>query len=164
MEKCSVKKNVPKTFPIFTEKHLCWSLVSIKLQTVRPLPFALPEFPTQVLSCEYWDVFKNICERLPFLSLELFCKDFVDISYENASFGILQYSSAWLQVIYFWFSTALSLKSAIMENSRHCVNNFRLFYNWPIKSSKYFSRNHVVPGLFFKNCSADKVDCNSFIS
>ena len=26
------------------------------------------------------------------------------------------------------------------------------------KSSKYFQRNHAVPGLFFKNCSGDEVE------
>ena len=40
-----------------------------------------------------------IYERL-LLSLKVICQDFVDISYENASFGILE-DSIWLQLIYF---------------------------------------------------------------
>ena len=56
-------------------------------------------------------ILKIICERL-LLSLEVFCKDFVDNSYENASFGILE-DSIWLQLIYFlttiafWFMKIL---------------------------------------------------------
>ena len=30
------------------------------------------------------------------------------------------------------------------------INQFQFFYNWRIKSSKSFPRNHAVPGLFFK--------------
>ena len=33
-------------------------------------------------------------------ALELFCKDFVDISYKNALFDILE-DSVWLQLVYF---------------------------------------------------------------
>ena len=44
-------------------------------------------------------ILKINCERL-LLPLEVFCKNFVDISYENASFGILK-GSIWLQLIYF---------------------------------------------------------------
>ena len=33
-----------------------------------------------------------------------------------------------------------------------------MFYNWRIKSSKNFPRNHAVPGLFFKNCSRNESD------
>ena len=44
-------------------------------------------------------ILKINCERL-LLPLEVFCKDFVNISYENASFGILK-GSIWLQLIYF---------------------------------------------------------------
>ena len=87
-----------------------------------------------------------ICERL-LLPLKVICKDFVDISYENASFGILG-DFIWLQFIYFLAITAfclmkylfwingdnlrvltkdmtvscLSLRSAIMKILRHCIN------------------------------------------
>ena len=33
-----------------------------------------------------------------------------------------------------------------------------MFYNWRIKLSKNFPRNHAVPGLFFKNCFGDEGD------
>ena len=114
-----------------------------------------------------------ICERL-LLPLKVICKDFVDISYENASFGILK-DSIWLQLIYFltiiafWLMKylfridgdnigvltkdttvqCLSLRSAIMKILRHCISKFPLFYNWRIKSSKNFPRNHAVPWLIF---------------
>ena len=32
---CSIKKAVPKTFEMFTGKHLCWSLFLIKLKAFR---------------------------------------------------------------------------------------------------------------------------------
>ena len=38
--------------PIFTEKHLCWTLFLIKLQAFRP--------PTQVFSCECCEFFINL--------------------------------------------------------------------------------------------------------
>ena len=50
-------------------------------------------------------IWKNICELL-LLSLEVFCEDFVDISYEIASYRILQ-DSIWLQVIYFLTTVAI---------------------------------------------------------
>ena len=112
---------------------------------------------------------------------EVFCKDFFNISYENVSCRILE-SLLWLQLIFFFnwncilvcelcfwitgdtltsntkdFTLYLLHKLVIMENLRHCINQFRLFYNWRIKSSKDFPRRHVVPGLFFKNCSRDEV-------
>ena len=42
--------------------------------------------------------------------LELFCKDFVDISYENASFRILE-DSVWLQFIYVFLTTIIFLSA-----------------------------------------------------
>ena len=118
-------------------------------------------------------IFIIICERL-LLPLKVICKDFVDISYENASFGILE-DSIWLQLIYFLTIIAFCLmkyifridgdnltastkdmtvqclprRLAIMKILRYCMNWFRLFYNWRIKSSKSSPRNHAVPGLIF---------------
>ena len=44
---------------------------------------------------------------------------------------------------------------------RHCINYFRLFYNWRIKSGKNVSENCAVLGLFSLNFSgegaADKI-------
>ena len=42
----------------FTGKHLCWSLFFIKLQFWRPATF-LRKTPTQMLSCEICEIFKN---------------------------------------------------------------------------------------------------------
>ena len=44
-------------------------------------------------------ILKNISKQL-LLSLEVFCKDFVDIDFENASFRILE-DFIWLQITYF---------------------------------------------------------------
>ena len=52
------KKAVPKTFTIFTGKHLC--------------------FPVNIAKCLMAPILKIICKWL-LLSLEVFCKDFVDI-------------------------------------------------------------------------------------
>ena len=54
---------------------------------------------TKSLRETFFFFFIIICERL-LLPLKVICKDFVDISYENASFGILE-DSIWLQLIYF---------------------------------------------------------------
>ena len=51
------KIHVLKNFAVFTEKHLCWSLFLIKLQAFRQ--FYQKETPTQVLSCEYCEIFKS---------------------------------------------------------------------------------------------------------
>ena len=103
-------------------------------------------FPVHITKSFRAAILKVICERL-LLPLELFCKDFGDISYENVSFSILE-DPIWLKRIYFLTAIAfwlmkylflidgdilrvsskiltvsyLSLKSAIMENSRHCIN------------------------------------------
>ena len=50
--KCFVKKVALKNFAYFTGRQLCWSLLIIKLQTLRP--------STQVLfSCEICEIFKE---------------------------------------------------------------------------------------------------------
>ena len=45
------KKGFLKHFTIFTEKHLCWP---------ASLQLYLKETPTQVFSCEYYEIVKNI--------------------------------------------------------------------------------------------------------
>ena len=46
------EKSVLKKFAIFTGKHLCWRL------------FFHKETPTQVISCKYCEIFKNIyCKK-----------------------------------------------------------------------------------------------------
>ena len=47
-----------KKFAIFTGKHLCWSLFSVKLQASDLQP-CRKETRTQVLSCEICEFFKN---------------------------------------------------------------------------------------------------------
>ena len=58
-----------------------------------------------MFSCEYYKIFKNIyfedyLQTAASASWSILYKEFVDISYENASFGI-QEDSMWLQLIYF---------------------------------------------------------------
>ena len=53
-QKCSTKNSVLKKFPIFTGKHLCWSLFLIKL-----VCNFIKGTPTQLLSCEYCEIFQN---------------------------------------------------------------------------------------------------------
>ena len=66
-----------------------------------------------MFSCEYYKIFKNIyfedyLQTAASASWSILYKEFVDISYDNASFGI-QEDSIWLQLIYclaaiaFWF-------------------------------------------------------------
>ena len=43
------KKKVLKNFRIFTGKHLCWSLLLMKIQAFKPVTL-LKETPTQVFS------------------------------------------------------------------------------------------------------------------
>ena len=56
-------------------------------------------FPVNIAKSLKAAILKIICKRL-LLPLELFCKDFVDISYGNAPFSILE-ESLWLKPIYF---------------------------------------------------------------
>ena len=56
-------------------------------------------FPVNIAKSLRAAILKIICRRL-LLPLELFCKDLVDISYENVSFSILE-ESIWLTPIYF---------------------------------------------------------------
>ena len=54
----SVKKSVLKNFANFTGKHLRWRIFLIMLQAFTLQAF-YKETPTQVLSCEVWETFKN---------------------------------------------------------------------------------------------------------
>ena len=52
------KISVLKNFAIFTGKHLCWGLFLTKWQAWRDAIY-WKETSTQVLSCEYCEIFKN---------------------------------------------------------------------------------------------------------
>ena len=47
-----------KNFANFTEKHLCWSLLLLELHA-SCLQLYWKEIPTQVLSCQICEIFKN---------------------------------------------------------------------------------------------------------
>ena len=64
-------------------------------------------FPVNIGKSLRAAILRIICERL-LLLIELFCTDFVDISYENASFSILE-DSIWLKLIYFLTTIAFWL-------------------------------------------------------
>ena len=57
-QRCSIKKAVLKNIAIFTGIHLRRNLFLIKLQAFRPATL-LKETPTQVISCEHCEIFKN---------------------------------------------------------------------------------------------------------
>ena len=48
-------------------------------------------------------------------------------------------------------------KRSTSSLSLHCINKFRLFYNWPIKWASNFLRNHAMWWLPFSYCSGDEV-------
>ena len=58
--RCSMRKDVLKNFAKFTEKHLYWGLLKIKLQGSGPQK----ETPTQVLSCEFCEIFNPFMKEL----------------------------------------------------------------------------------------------------
>ena len=82
-QKCS--KAVLKKSAIFTGKPKCWSLFLIKLQMSRCFPVNI----AKSLREPNYFIFIIICQRL-LLPLKVICKDFVDINYDNASFGVLE--------------------------------------------------------------------------
>ena len=66
--RCSIKNAVLKNFAKFTGKHLCWSLLLIKLQnfwsaaSLKKTP--TPCFPVNIAKFLRKTFVKNICERL----------------------------------------------------------------------------------------------------
>ena len=70
--RCSVKKGLLKNFANFTGKHLCWSLVLIKLQAWRS-SFLLKRDSNTSVSCEFCQIF---IEHLRWLLLS-FTRDFL---------------------------------------------------------------------------------------
>ena len=63
---CSGKKRVMKNLANFTGKHLCWILILIKLQQIRPATL-LKLDPTRMFSCEICAILKSTYfeEHLP---------------------------------------------------------------------------------------------------
>ena len=86
------KKAFLRNLAIFnTRKHLWWSLFLIKLQILRPVAL----LKIRVQHCKYCKIFKNIyfedhLETAASASWSILYKEFVDISYKNALFGILE--------------------------------------------------------------------------
>ena len=52
-------KGAPKKFPKFIRKNLCQSLYFNKVEGLRPATLPEKETPTQVLCCEFCEIFKN---------------------------------------------------------------------------------------------------------
>ena len=59
-QRCSRKKGVLKNFTKFTGKHVCQSLLFNKVAGENS-NFIKKETLTQVLSCEFFEIFKNTC-------------------------------------------------------------------------------------------------------
>ena len=110
-QRCSIKKLLLKIWQSITGKHLCWSLLLIvaELQARNFIKKRLQHgcFPVNIAKSLKAAILKIICKRL-LLPLELFCKEFVDISCENASFSIPE-ESIWLKLIYFFTTIAFWL-------------------------------------------------------
>ena len=70
-------------------------------------------FPVNIAKSLRTPILKIICERL-LLPPEVFCKDFVDIIYKNASFGSSS-KTLRLQLIYFLTTIEFSLKKYIFQ-------------------------------------------------
>ena len=65
-QSCSIEKAVLKTFAIFTEKHLCWSLLLIDLRASRPANFLKWDccFPMNIAKFLRLLILMKICEQL----------------------------------------------------------------------------------------------------
>ena len=65
-QSCSIEKAVLKTFAIFTEKHLCWSLLLIDLRASRPANFLKRDccFPMNIAKFLRLLILMKICEQL----------------------------------------------------------------------------------------------------
>ena len=82
---------------------------------------------------------------------EVFCKDFKDISYENASFRIRE-ESLWLQLIYFVTKTAFWFVKFSKLTTSDCIAQINHY-----GKTRHCINNHVVPGQFLKNSSGNEV-------
>ena len=108
----------------FTRKHMWWSLFLIKLWTLRPATLLKRDFKTGVFLwilqnlSEY--LFSNNLQMAGSASWSILYKEFVDISYENASFGI-QEDSIWLQLICFSTTIAFWNMKYIFRILENCV-------------------------------------------
>ena len=82
----AVDKKIPVLKPLFNKvaDFQACCVVKKRLQN-RCFPVDITKF----LRESNYFILIIICKRL-FLPLKVICKDFVDISYENASFGILE--------------------------------------------------------------------------
>ena len=82
---------------------------------------------------------------------EVFCKDFKDISYENASFRIRE-ESLWLQLIYFVTKTAFWFVKFSKLTTSDCIAQINHYLK-----TRHCINNHVVSGQFLKNSSGNEV-------
>ena len=87
---CSWKfRNIHRKTPVM--ESLFNKVADLQSCNVAKKRFQHTCFPVNIGKSFRTPILKIICKRL-LLPLEEFCKDFFDISYENASFGILEYS------------------------------------------------------------------------
>ena len=136
-----------KNLAIFTGKHLCWSFFLIKSQTWRPA-ILLKKSPTQVLSCEYCEIFKNsffiehfwwqllfhsFLANIPLYSDAFHYSEAIE-TYENTSTKWVKYFLSTPCIIWRWYVLSSKLKkrqvqlpSMAWENDSHLL--FQAF-NW----------------------------------
>ena len=110
-QRCSIKKLLLKISQSVTGKppvleSLFNKVADLQACNVIKKRLQYVCFPVNITKSLRTAILKIICKRL--LPLELFCKDFVNISYENTSFSIPE-ESIWLKPIYFLTTIAFWL-------------------------------------------------------
>ena len=140
-------KIVAKIFENFTGKHLRWSLFLINFITNKLQDrFFLVKF-AKFLGTSFYRAPRLLLLYSP-RTFSILAMKIIILVLEDSMYLQLIY---FLNIIPFWFTEHnflidgtlslanyfqsvycafyLPLKSAIMENSRHCINYFQLFYN-----------------------------------
>ena len=117
------KKAVLKNFSIFTGKHLCWSLFSIKLQACNFIYIFIKKrlryrcFPVNITNFLRPPILKNICKRLLLILVEV----------------IFLYKL--ILIVYFCVSTFLVISVYHLIQKRKCIHK---------KEQLFFYRTSLV--------------------
>ena len=102
--RCFIKKAVPKNFATFTEKHLCWNLFVIKLQTFRP-----------------YDILKNTCFEKYFQTAafvpHLFIISLTEMTWSSCSPYLYP-----IDTFSFWTKTPWEQQSYSLKNVKKSFN------------------------------------------
>ena len=80
------KTGVLRNFPIFTGKHLCWSLFLIKLQALQTATLLKRDFNTSVF---LW-ILRNFCEQLFYRAPTVESVDLLFLAKNNVGWFLLK--------------------------------------------------------------------------